>query len=227
MGFRRMTDILDKIIHEFITPKNVYWDAVVEAAIRASDQDTALRAACMAGRPEFVDIIVDHKPELAKSTILISSDRHKDRAKILSLFDNTLQAIVSNPHIDRSDANLFNYFEVIKYLYFKGLDVDLNEDPLESPLILAHFLAHPELAKDKNHPHFDMVTEAYNQEPPQKFSAPYDFFKDRFPEAVKKFEDALEQESTCRREENLKSDKTIDSPPNWVCVASSAPKPTL
>lgn len=221
-----MTDMLDIIVQDFLTPKNVYWDAVVEAALKASDKHTTLRAACIAGRPELVDIIAGYEPELVKQTITISSDAHPNQNCTLSLFDETLQSLISNPKIDRSPENLSNFFEVIKYLYFKGLYVDLNEDPLESPLLLAHFLANPEFCSDRNHPHFDMVAETYNQEPPQKFSAPYDFFKDRFPEAVKKFEDALEQEYNCRSEVNINSDKTTHSKSNWHSVSFSAPKPS-
>lgn len=202
-----------------------YAEAVTDAALQASDKYTALRAACIAGKPHYLPMLSGSDKTSLFETLKVSSDRHADRLIEHSLLDDTLDTLLTNPQIDRSPDTLADYFEVIKHLSYAGLKPDLNEDILESPLMAAHFLAHPDAALDKNHPHFDAVPATYNERTPVKFEEPYAFFKRRHPKVVEQFEKALNAEYQTRKAINLQSEASKESTPNWASASSFAPKP--
>ncbi len=216
--------MLEKITAMFMQPQT-YAEAVVDAAVQAADKQTVLRAACIAGKPHFLPMITGNDKTTLLRTVEISSDRHKGETFQYSLFDDTLDTLLSNPHIDRTPSSLSDYFEVIKHLSYGGLKPDLNKDLLESPLMAAHFLAHPEAAQDKDHPHFDAVPATYNERTPIKFEEPYAFFKRRHPKVVEQFEKALDEEYLRRKQINMQSEASMESTPNWASASSFAPKP--
>jgi len=201
MKWISMDDLLERLIKQnlrLVTDND--WDAIASAQIKVSSgSHLPVRAACIAGHPEMLHALTEQKPDLKKAFHLVSSDRHSGQDYKIGLFEDTLYAFISRKDIDRSDTGKKAYLDVMKHLTrssFKENDetILLNEDPLESAFLVAHFLAHPELSRDPRYPHHDMCTDTYNQEPPEKWEAPYALLKERCPNAAKKFEAALENE---------------------------------
>ena len=188
---------------------DVNLDLILYEEIKVSGIDATLNAAVICARPEIIhDLQKNHKVNLSK-TINVASDRHSGETSQIGLIETTLIAYLTRPDADRTTDGQKDLFETVKYLLRQNLPILTNPDPLESPLLWAHFLANPELAVH-GHPYYYLVPQCANQKAPEKFVAIYNEFKKFYPDAVKKFEKALDEEIKSLRTEMNKAADDVE-----------------
>lgn len=159
--------------------------------VKALGADMCLRLAAMAVQPEIMRTLIRGHGANVHQVRLESSDRHARGSVKLSLMDEVVRSLLYRPDIDRGKA-----YEAVNLLAELDVGVLINMDPIESPMMGAHLLAFPEMAQDRNTPHYDMIVGTVLEENPQRCRAIYAFFKGRFPYDTDLFEKALEAERT-------------------------------
>ncbi len=220
----------DYILKAFITPAPAIGDAL-HSYVKVAGADECLRLAAIAVQPAIMEELIEAHGANPLQIQTTHSDRRANTPIKRSLMD-----IVTDSVLYRTDVNRENAYDAISVLAKSWQDrkpskkvaisVLINEDPLESPIMAAHLLAYPDLAKDAGTPHYKMLPGTALGENPQADKKLLCFFVGRVPDDVKKFTAALEEEKTRLRAEfaaaqNLR-EETIPLEPRSVSKAAAS-----
>ncbi len=215
-----------KILAAFKKPErfeDYTYDALVPY-VQYVGADTCLRLACLAGHPLLVQTLVENFNADIRQTRTVSSDRHSGTTILLSLLDDTLEAYATGSINRNSSVTNDGYAQTFKYLLQSGVSALLNEDPLESPILMAHLLACPNKAKEKDMPHFDLAAGTYLEEGGSAFTEPYKYLCDEQPNEVETYHNALAIEQK-RLRTQFAASQSEDTTPEPRPVYDFIPKP--
>lgn len=195
-----MSDSLNqKELKTFIAFKNParfehYTHDALTPYVQYIGADTCLRIACIAGQFELVKILAEDFDADIRQTRTISSDRHAGQQMQISLLDDVLDSYATD-NLDRdSSVTRAGFANTFQYLLQNGAPVQLNEDPLESPILMAHLLACPDMLKQRDLPHFDLAAGTYLEEGGAAFKKPYQDLYDLCPKEMNTYLQALDAE---------------------------------
>lgn len=191
--FQTLNPMEQKALAAFKKPERFEYythDALVPY-VQYVGADTCLRLACLAGQAFLAQALVENFNADIQQTRTVSSDRHAGTTIQLSLLDDTLEAYATGPINRNSSVTNDGYAQTVKYLLQNGAPVQLNKDPLESPILMAHLLACPNKAKEKDMPHFDLAAGTYLEEGGSAFPEPYRYLCDTYPKEVEIYQNAL------------------------------------
>lgn len=216
---RSVDEQREMVLEAFIEKASLLDDAM-PAYVKVLGADQCLRLATMAVQPEIMRTLIRVYGANVHQVRLESSDRHANGSVKRSLMDEVVDSLLRRPDIDRGQA-----YAAVNLLAELDVGVLINMDPIESPMMGAHLLAFPQMAEDKNTPHYDMIAGTVLEENPRAFQSIYAFFKGRFPYDTNLFEKALEDEKTRLRTEFIAAqraeEETAENKPRSAAKAAA------
>lgn len=222
---KTLNEVEQKILAAFRKPERFehYTHDALIPYVQYTSADTCLRIACLLGQTDLAKTLVEEFSANAGQTRTISSDRHAGQLIQVSLLDDVLEAYATEA-IDR-ESNVTNgsYAQTFKYLLQNGVSPRLNDDPLESPILLAHLLACPDKAKDQEMPHYDLAAGTYLENGGKAFAAPYIALYDTCPADMEIYFKALEVEQKKLKAQFAASGNEDGKPSDMKCVGDCLP----
>lgn len=170
-------------------------DDTLPAFVHVVGADECLRLATMAGQPDIMRTLINAHGANVHQTRKESSDRGHGTIN-RNLMDDLVDSLLHRTDIDRSETGKKKFYEVADLLAKENVGVNINADPMESPMMGAHLLALPEMAQERDMPHCDLIVGTVLEDKPEANKLIFALFMGRFPDDVKKFMTALEDEKT-------------------------------